>query len=61
MKLKGFLYNTLAIVLIISFILIDSLIASSVLFENKEENQRLCVSINDESIDEGIILQNTEV
>ena len=61
MKIKGFLFNTLAVILIFSFLLIDLLIVGMVIFENNEQNQKFCISIKDESIDEDVILQNSEV
>ena len=62
MKLKGFLFNTLAIVLILSFILIDLLLIGMIRFDSKEEEQKICVSIQDSSIDNDVILQgNSEV
>lgn len=61
MRLKGFLFNTLAIVLILSFILIDLLLIGILQFDGKEEEQKACISIQDSLFDNDVILQNNEV
>lgn len=61
MTLKGILFNTLCIVLILSFVLIDLMLIGVLKFEEEIDDQKVSVSAQNNSIDNDVILQNREV
>jgi hypothetical protein len=61
MTLKGILFNTLCIVLIASFILIDLMLMGILRFEEVQGEQKVSISSRNEIFDNDVILQNKEV
>ena len=60
-SIKGLLFNILAIVLIISFALFDLMLIGILSFEDVIEPQKVCISVQNNTIDNDVILQNSEV